>query len=259
MTRSSSAGSKPTARQVAAGLCAALTLCVAQQGLAQSTENIRGKVREFTTAPRGEIDGAVLENGTILHWPPHLEERFQAVAAVGDQVEAAGITETGPRGDTHFEVTRLTNSTTGEIANNDREPPPPRGRRGRNRNSPIAVNSRTIEGVVRSVTTAPRGEVDGAILDNGTTLHWPPHLQDRFANLAAVGERVTATGQSETAPRGEVRFEVDSLKNERAGATSGGPPAAAPAGAVDREARLRAIEQRLLDIQREIEQLKQAQ
>jgi hypothetical protein len=116
-----------------------------------------------------------------------------------------------------------------------------------------------VQGVVRSVTTAPRGEVDGAILDNGISLHWPPHLQDQFANIAAVGERVTATGQTETAPRGEVQFEVQTLKNVRTGVSNSGRPALESTGSNDRQARLQELEQRLLDIQKEIAELKRDQ
>lgn len=94
-----------------------------------------GVVERMTTAPRGEIDGAVLSDGTILHWPPHLAERFAAAATRGDRVRASGWMETGPRGDTHFEVQTLTNLRTEATAENDGPPPPRPGarepRRGR--------------------------------------------------------------------------------------------------------------------------------
>jgi hypothetical protein len=202
-----------------ASIAAASTLALASVACAQSSENVRGSVRSLTTAPRGEIDGAVLDNGTILHWPPHLEDNFKALAAVGEQVQATGVTETGPRGDTHFEVTRLTNQRTGAVAENDRRPPP-RGRGPRERGRALVRGTETVEGVVRSFTTAPRGETDGALLDNGTALHWPPHLQTSFTNVLAVGDRVTATGQMETAPRGERQFEVQLVKNVRTGASA---------------------------------------
>ncbi len=238
-------------------LCAAAIVGRAQPSEAQTAENVRGKVRELTTAPRGEIDGAVLDNGTALHWPPHLEAVFQKVATEGARVRAVGRIETAPRGETHFEVQSVTNTATGAVANNDDfGGPGPRGRGPRGPLAAPAQGATTVQGIVRSVTTAPRGEVDGAILENGTTLHWPPHLQDQFAGLAVVGDRVTATGQTETAPRGEVQFEVLTLKNERTGASSNGTGAIAPAGPNNRQARLRVLEQQLLDIQREIEQLK---
>lgn len=55
---------------------------------------------------------------------------------------------------------------------------------------PATPFSTTTHGVVQSFTTAPRGEVDGAVLGNGTRLHWPPHMQDRFRNLLLQGDQV---------------------------------------------------------------------
>src|ERR1700678_1571992 len=39
----------------------------------------------------------------------------------------------------------------------------------------------TVQGTVRRSTTAPMGQIDGAVLDDGTLIHWPPHLGDRMA------------------------------------------------------------------------------
>lgn len=92
-------------------------------------KTVEGKVRSLTTAPRGEVDGAVLEDGTVIHWPPHLEDRFSKLAARGERIRVAGRMETGPEGDTHLEVQSLTNLRTRASSDND-DAPPPRGRRG---------------------------------------------------------------------------------------------------------------------------------
>jgi hypothetical protein len=63
-----------------------------------ATKTVQGTVRRSTTAPMGEIDGAVLDDGTVIHWPPHLAERASRVAVRGDQVRATGWMETGPEG-----------------------------------------------------------------------------------------------------------------------------------------------------------------
>src|SRR5207244_7710113 len=95
---------------------------------------VRGTVKEFTTAPRGEVDGLMLSDGTWVHWPPHLEGRFKDIAARGDRVRATGRTETGPAGDTHFEVQSVTNLGTDDAAENpdfaNGPPAPPPGRGG---------------------------------------------------------------------------------------------------------------------------------
>ncbi len=227
---------------------------------AQMNENIRGTVRSLTTAPKGEIDGAVLDNGTILHWPPHLEDDFKAIAVVGDSVEAAGRTETAPRGEVHFEVQRLTNLRSNATAeNDDRGPRDPRPRGPRPGVRPDDRPSTTVRGVVRRLTTAPRGEVDGAVLDDGTTLHWPPHLESTFKSIAVVGDRLEATGRTETAPRGEVNFEVDRVTNLGSGATAVNddrPPTAPSRRPQGREERIRQLQEQLTQMQRELDQLR---
>jgi hypothetical protein len=104
----------------------------AQAPIARDTRTVRGKVERFTTAPKGEIDGAILDDGTTLHWPPHVQGRFTAILKEGDRVRAAGRTETGPAGDTHFEVQNVTNLRTDAEAENpdfaNGPPPPPPGR-----------------------------------------------------------------------------------------------------------------------------------
>lgn len=176
----------------------------------------RGTVERLNTAPKGEIDGAILDDGTFLHWPPHLEDRFSAVVRKGDRVEASGRIETGKRGETRFEVRTLTNlDSRATVENNE-----PRGKRKKDRRGPPppprrSGPSETIRGTVERLNTAPKGEIDGAILDDGTFIHWPPHLEDRFAAVVERGDRIEAVGFRGTGKRGDERFEVESLTNLR--------------------------------------------
>jgi len=254
---------RPWTRRWATLVASAAMMCGANLAQAQPAARVRGTVERLTSAPKGEIDGAVLDDGTTLHWPPHLEDEFQAVVKVGDEVEATGRTETAPRGEEHFEVERLTNLRTNAVAmNDDRRPPkPPKGPKERGpRRGPGDEDRRTttIRGVVRSLTTAPKGETDGAILDDGTTLHWPPHLEDEFRNVAEAGDRVEATGSNETGKRGEVRFEVVRLTNLKTNAwaeseaCAARPPRPRPD---DVDQRLRALEEQVQRLERKLDRL----
>jgi hypothetical protein len=118
------------------------------------------------------------------------------------------------------------------------------------------------------MTTAPRGEVDGAMLDNGTSLHWPPHMQDQFAVAIKVGDQVRATGRTETGPAGDVHFEVQSVTNVGTNATvanpdlAGGPAGAVqpiiPNSAIDLEQRLRELANQVEQLRREVAELRGA-
>lgn len=265
---------------ITALLGAATPIC-AQPGPDRDVSRVEGRIERFTTAPRGEVDGAMLDNGTWLHWPPHLEDRFTAILKTGDRVQATGKTEAGPRGDEHFEIQAVTKLNDNATATNpDFGAAPPRGPRGRRRPPapperpapparPTVTETRTVEGTVERLTTAPRGEVDGVVLENGTRLHWPPHMHDRFTTLSKVGDRAQASGRTETGPAGDTHFEIRNLTNMGTNATAANPdfddalrgPAAPPdRGAapphVEWETRLRDLERQVSDLRREIERLR---
>jgi hypothetical protein len=227
------------------------------------SQTVRGTVESMTTAPKGEIDGAVLDDGTVLHWPPHLEDQFSSVVAKGDRVKAVGWTETGRKRGTRFEVQTVTNLETNATAENDE-----RGRREKRKERPRAGREgpqRTIHGTVQRLTKAPKGEIDGAVLDDGVVLHWPPHLEDRFADLIAVGDRVKVAGFEDTGKKGRDRFEVQSLTNLRTNRSvenddRGRPPRREPSRgrlneASSRAERIRQLKEEAERLEREIERL----
>jgi hypothetical protein len=248
-----------------------------------ATRTVTGKVKDFTTAPRGEIDGAVLEDGTVIHWPPHLEDRFKGIVARGDRVRVSGRMETGPAGDTHLEVRNVTNLRTKASQSNDDDTPPPprRGKRGRQERRPVPPpppppaedrEMKTMTSKVKDFTTAPRGEIDGAVLEDGTLIHWPPHLEDTFKGILNRGDRVRVTGWMETGRRGDTHLEVRTVTNLRTnasrsndndappppprGARRGGPERAAADPPADRDQRVRDLERQVEQLRRENERLR---
>jgi hypothetical protein len=83
-------------------------------------QTVRGTVKDFTTAPMGEVDGLVLSDGTWVHWPPHMEGRFKGAVARGDDIRVTGRRETDPKGYSKLEVSSLANlSSNVTIANPD--------------------------------------------------------------------------------------------------------------------------------------------
>ncbi len=210
----------------------------AQPGAAGET-TVRGTVQRPTTAKKGEVDGVLLEDGTWVHWPPHLESRFKALVKPGDRIRATGRHEVGKKGDRKFEITSLTNLTTNQTAETE--------------DGTSSAGTQTVRGTVQRPTTAKKGEVDGVLLEDGTWVHWPPHLESRFKNVSQRGERIRATGRFETDPKGNRKFEVESLTklatNETAYIAEQGPTA-------ERQQRLRQLEREMEQIRAEIDRLR---
>src|SRR5947209_953642 len=118
--------------RLAAGL-GILLLGLGAEGGAQpprdgKLETVRGVVQRFTTAPKGDVDGAILDDGTWVHWPPHLADRMTALIAKKDRIRATGWRETDPEGRRKFEARSVTNLTTEETASfGDDGPKGPKG------------------------------------------------------------------------------------------------------------------------------------
>jgi hypothetical protein len=110
---------------------------------------VRGTVRDFTTAPKGEKDGVMLSDGTWVHWPPHLEDRFADAVRRGDKIKVVGRMETGPKGDTKLEVSTLTNLRTGETVTNPDRPEP--GKPGADRPGDREERLRLLEAQVQQI------------------------------------------------------------------------------------------------------------
>jgi hypothetical protein len=52
----------------------------------------------------------------------------------------------------------------------------------------------SVTGNIRVVRRNPHGDIDGAVLEDGTLLHLPPHAGRQFAELLQEGRLLTATG-----------------------------------------------------------------
>lgn len=222
---------------------------------------VRGTVRDFTTAPKGEKDGVILTDGTWVHWPPDLEDRFNSIVGKGDKVKVIGWMETGKKGESKLAVSSLTNLTTNQTRENDRFPPAVvEGRAGF---GPAFGEPVTANGTVGQFTSAPKGGVDGFMLSDGQWVHWPPHLSDRFSDFVVRGDNVRVIGYKEVGKKGETKLEVSTLTNLRTNKTVENPerprPAAErpiPGKGIDRDARIRALEDQVEQLMQELKRLR---
>jgi len=219
---------------------------------------VRGTVKDFTSAPKGEVDGVTLTDGTWVHWPPHLSDRFSGIVGKGDKVKVIGWMETGPKGDTKLEVSSLTNLTTNQTRETDRFTPA--AIEAGVKFGPGTGEVLNANGTVKEFTSAPKGEVDGFILSDGRWVHWPPHLSGQFSNAVVKGDKVRVIGFWETGKKGDTKLEVSTLTNFRTNKTIENPDRPLPAGAAakpgNREAQIRSLEDQLEQIQRDLQKLR---
>lgn len=140
----------------------------------------RGTVKQYTLTPRGDVDGVILTNGTEVKLPPHLTAQTVFAIHPGDEVSVRGLRA---RALPLVDAASITNLATGKSVV-DSGPP---DRRGGN-------DDRVVSGRIALQLHGKRGEVNGVLLDDGTTLRLPPPEAERMQEYLRQGQTVAARG-----------------------------------------------------------------
>jgi hypothetical protein len=173
----------------------------APQGASQLPET-RGTVQRFTLTPIGELDGVILADGTEVDLPPHLTTQLANAVRVGDTVTVQGyrsfyvpLIVAAAISDAH---TGQTVVDTGPPPPGSRPPPPPPG-------MPAAgAQQMTVQGKVRQQLYGPRGDLNGALLDDGTIVRIGPMEAYQVAPLFNPGQTLAVQGWGLTTAYGNV-------------------------------------------------------
>jgi hypothetical protein len=153
--------------------------------------DIVGTMKTFTMTPVGDLEGMILADGTEVHVPPHLSAQLAAAVRQGEAVRVLGWRTNVP----NFVVaTALTGQRGQSVV--DQGPPPPGMRpppRPPGQPAPGAQQA-TVQGRVQQVLHGPAGDVNGALLDDGTILKVPPPLAWQASSTLQPGQVVTVQG-----------------------------------------------------------------
>ena len=180
----------------------------------------RGQVQQFTLTPRGDIDGLILTDGTEVKTPPHLSTEIAYSIRLGDAVIIHGLRAAAlPL----VQAASITDEATGRTVV-DNGPPgsrrDPGGPSAPSPASPVAELAPPIPGLavvqgrVRMRLHGPQGDVNGALLNDGTVLRLPPPEAYRFAALLLPGQAVVAAGTEVATVLGKV-LEVQQIGASR--------------------------------------------
>jgi hypothetical protein len=146
----------------------------------------RGKVEQFTQTPHGDIDGLILTDGTEVKIPKHLSSEIAYSIKPGDAVTIHGLHAAAMP---LVQAASITNEATGRtVVDNG----PGRGP-GAGPAAPIPALTE-VQGRVRMTLHGPRGDISGALLEDGTVLRLPPPEAERFASLLQPGQTLVAEG-----------------------------------------------------------------
>lgn len=161
----------------------------------------QGIVQRFTLTPIGEIDGLILADGTEIHVPPHLTPQLENAVRIGDRVMVQGYRSPSVP---LVVATSLTDANTGQtVVDNgpppgSRPPPPPPGMPA------PGAQQVSIEGKVQRSLYGPAGDVNGALLDDGTIVRVGPREAYFVGSVLSPGATLAVQGWALTTPYGRV-------------------------------------------------------
>ncbi|MBK4735000.1 hypothetical protein [Noviherbaspirillum pedocola] len=170
----------------------------------ESLPETRGIVTRFLLNPHGELDGIVLRSRRRqqVHFPPHLSKQVARHVALGDEVRVRGVK---PRGADMIAAVAIV-AKSGKVILD--EGPKHDGEKPRRPHT----ERRAMEasGEVLLSLFGPKGELRGALLDNGTSLRMPPHAAAELVTYLTPGAHVQAWGHG-TRNRHGCAIEVDEI------------------------------------------------
>jgi hypothetical protein len=159
----------------------------------------RGQVQQFTLTPRGDIDGLILNDGTEVKTPPHLSTEIAYSIRPGDTVTIHGLRAAAlPL----VQAVSITDDATGRTVIDTGPPGPGRGP-GAGPAAPLSGLTE-VQGRIRMSLHGPQGDVNGALLEDGTVLRLPPPEAYRFATLLQPGQTIVAEGAGSVTAIGKV-------------------------------------------------------
>ncbi len=186
-----------------------------------------GEVQHFTLTPRGDIDGFILADGTEIKTPPHLSTALAYAVKRGDTVTVHGLRAAALPLVQAVSVTDEASGATVVDNGGPRPgrgpappPPPPPGAPDPAVAPPNPASMAPLPGLteaqgkIRMTLHGPAGDVNGALLEDGTALRLPPPEAARFAALLQPGQDLVAEGTVLSNPLGTV-MEVRQLGASR--------------------------------------------
>ena len=139
---------------------------------------VKGVVGQYSLSPRGDVEGVILKDGTEVHVPPHLGVQVVSAVKPDDPVSVRGLKA---RAVAMIDAVQIRNETTGRTVD---------------AGASVAADASTVtmSGRVAQTLHGRRGEVNGALLEDGVIIRMPPHEAARRADLLAPGASVTVAG-----------------------------------------------------------------
>jgi hypothetical protein len=161
----------------------------------------RGIVTQLVMNSHGELDGLLLATAPgetkLVHFPPHMGGEVEGAIKIGDVVAAYGVK---PRGADVIAAVSLVTATGAPIV--DEGPDTPHGEVPAG--DKAVHHDAEVTGTVRLSLYGPKGELRGAVLEDGSAIRIGKKEAAAFADLLKPGAAVAVRGTSIVGRHGTV-------------------------------------------------------
>jgi len=149
---------------------------------------VAGVVRRLVINPQGEVDGLLLEDGTLAKLPPHMADELTAAVKPGDTVSVRGLRESSGS----VKALIITNEGSKRAVI---EHPPVPGVATMPKHLRFATLGRLqASGKVERAIYGRNGEITGVMLDDGTVVRVPKHAVHQLAAQLQPGQTIAVEG-----------------------------------------------------------------
>jgi hypothetical protein len=151
----------------------------------------KGTVDLFLLNPHGDADGLILTDGSEVHFPPHLSRKMRKAIRPGDKVKIRGVR---PRGADLVAAVAIEAADGKRIVDNGPPDEEEKGHKHEHHAREAKRKKMQAEGVVRRALHGPKGEIRGALFEDGRIVRFPPHEAAAISALLASGTRLAVRG-----------------------------------------------------------------
>ena len=141
-----------------------------------------GEVTCILLNPRGDLDGFLLKDGTLV--------RVRPTAPIAQLIAGARIRAEGEGTPSFVRADKVTLTSPGAVL--ELSPPP------RALGVPRALTLLDDSSIVLQVVNDPEGELDTLVLQDGSIVKVPPKLREQVGEALKVGTRLTVRGEGGT-------------------------------------------------------------
>ncbi len=146
---------------------------------------------QYSLTPRGDVDGLILQDGTQVHFSPHMSTSLVYAVRPGDSVTVHGLKA---KALPIVMAMSITNDATHQTVT-DMGPRGPRMEAG---------PASEITGQVKSPLYGPRGEINGVLMADGTEVRLPPPEAAKLGDTLAAGKTLVVRGELVDSALGKV-------------------------------------------------------